>query len=133
MQRLTAFVVWVTVLVGLTGAVVALHSRGSEEQLPLNQSRALKLTPAATLSAANVQVFVAKAPEPVAAPRRTPVARIVCWPGGGGPLRNPWSCAIRYRSGTRAHYRVVVQPNGYYSGTGTGIVEGCCIKTPTLD
>jgi hypothetical protein len=48
-------------------------------------------------------------------------------------LRNPWSCAIRYRSGALARYRVVVQPNGYYSGTGAGIIDGCCVKTPTLD
>jgi hypothetical protein len=48
-------------------------------------------------------------------------------------LRNPWSCTIRYRSGTRAYYRVRVQPNGYYSGTGAGIIDGCCVKTPMLD
>jgi hypothetical protein len=133
MGRLSAIVVALAVLVGVAGAVVALHSRGGEEQLPLNQSRGLKLAPATTLSAVRVQAFVASAPEPVLASRRTPVAHVGCRPGGGGPLRNPWSCAIRYRSGTRAHYRVVVQPNGYYKGTGTGIIEGCCIKTPTLD
>jgi hypothetical protein len=48
-------------------------------------------------------------------------------------LRNPWSCTIRYRSGTRAHYRVIVRPDGSYTGVGTGIIEGCCVKTPTLD
>ncbi len=85
------------------------------------------------LSAASVESVVAQAPEPVLAGRRTPVVRVRCRPGGGGPLRNPWSCNIRYRSGTRAHYRVQVQPNGYYSGTGTGRIDGCCVKTPTLD
>lgn len=133
MRTTSAIVVWLAVLVGVAGAVVALQSHGGEEPLRLRQSGALKLTPARTLSAARVQTFVAKAPEPVPAPRRTPVARIRCDPGGAGPLRNPWSCVIRYRSGTRAHYRVIVQPNGYYKGVGTGIIEGCCVKVPTLN
>jgi hypothetical protein len=79
------------------------------------------------------QAVVAQAPEPVSPAKRTRPASVLCRPGGPGPLRNPWSCTIRYRSGTRAHYRVEVQPNGYYSGTGTGIIDGCCVKTPTLD
>lgn len=123
----------IAVLVGVAGALVSLHGHGGEELLRLNQARALRLTPSTTLSAAHVQAFVAKAPEPVLAARRTPVARVRCRPGGAGPLHNPWSCEIRYRSGTRAHYRVVVQPDGRYRGVGSGIIEGCCVQTPTAD
>jgi hypothetical protein len=121
------------VLVGVAGSTVALHSRVNEDLLRLEQSRSLTLTPATVLSAASVQIMAVKAPEPVSPARRTRPAQVRCRPGGPGALRNPWSCAIRYRSGTQAHYRLVVQPNGYYSATGTGIIEGCCIKTPMLN
>lgn len=60
-----------------------------------------------------------------------PPARLRRW--GGGALRNPWSCSIVYRSGTRAHHRLTVEPSGRYAGTGTGIISGCCVKAPTLN
>lgn len=133
MHRLTTAVVSMVVLVGLAAAVVVLRNRGGEDFLRIEQSRALELTPATVLSAARVEAVVAQAPEPVSAPTRTPPGQVRCRPGGARPLRNPWTCEIRYRSGTLAHYRVLVQPNGYYHGTGTGIIDGCCVKTPTLD
>jgi hypothetical protein len=133
MRRLAALVVSMTVLVGIAGTAVALHSRGGEDLFRYQQSRSLTLTPATVLSAGRVEAFVAKAPEPVPHAKRTRPALVRCLPGGAGVLRNPWSCTIRYRSGTRAHYRVIVRPGGSYTGVGTGIVEGCCIKTPTLD
>jgi hypothetical protein len=71
---------------------------------------------------------VARAPEPVAPAKRTRPEQVRCLPGAGGTLRNPWSCTVRYRSGVRAHYRVVVEPSGYYSGIGTGVIEGCCVR-----
>jgi hypothetical protein len=133
MRRLTAAVVWMVVLVGIAATAVVLRNRGGGDLFRIEQSRALSLTPATVLSAARVQAVVALAPEPVAAAKRTPPARVRCRPDGAGVLRDPWSCTIRYRSGTQAHYRVEVQPNGHYSGTGTGITDGCCVKTPTLD
>jgi hypothetical protein len=119
-------------LVGLAGALVAWRGHGGQELLRLREAHSLTRAAATTLSAARVQEFVARAPEPVAAAIRTPVQRIRCTPRGGGPLRNPWGCEIRYRSGTHAHYDVMVRPNGYYMGRGTGRIEGCCIKAPTL-
>jgi hypothetical protein len=80
-----------------------------------------------------VAAVVAQAPEPVPAARRTRPAQVRCRPEGGGTLRNPWSCTILYRSGKRAHYRVVVQPDGHYTGVGTGIITGCCVEAPTLE
>jgi hypothetical protein len=132
MGRLAALIVWVAVLIGAAGAAVALHSRGSEDVFRYEQSRSLTLTPASSLSAARVEAVVAEAPEPVRV-RRTKPARVRCRPGASGTLRNPWSCTIRYRSGTRAHYRVVVRPDGTYTGVGTGIIEGCCVSAPTLN
>lgn len=120
-------------LVGLAGGAFAFHSRGGEDLFRLRQSGALTLRTATALSAAQVESMVAKAPEPVSPVKRTHTAQVRCLPGAGGALRNPWSCAIRYRSGTRAHYRVLVQPDGHYTGVGTGIISGCCVKTPILE
>jgi len=133
MQRLVVPIVWGVVLVGVAGAVVALRSRGSEEAFQNEQSSSLALRPSPVLRAAQVATVVALAPEPVATAQRTRAVHVSCRPGGGGPLRNPWTCMILYRSGTRAHYRVQVEPNGSYSGVGTGIIEGCCVKVPTLN
>jgi hypothetical protein len=133
MRRLTAAVLWMAILVGIVATAVVLRNRGGEDLFRIQQSRALSLTPAKVLSAARVEAVVALAPEPVASARRTHPAQVRCRPGAAGVLRNPWSCTIRYRSGTHAHYRVEVQPNGYYSGSGTGIIDGCCVKAPTLD
>ncbi len=132
MRRLVAAVVWMFVLVGVASAIVALGNRGGEDLLRLEQSRSLILKSAPVLSAASVEAVVRLAPEPVARAKRTFPQRVRCRPGGAGPLRNPWSCEIRYRSGTRAHYRVLVRPDGYYSGSGAGMIDGCCVKTPML-
>ena len=133
MQRLAALIVWGAVLLGIAGTVVALRSRGGEEAFRYEQTRSLALTPALVLSADRVAAFVAEAPEPVSVARRTRPAQTRCRPQGGGTLRNPWACSILYRSGTRAHYRVTIQPDGRYTGVGTGIISGCCVAVPTLD
>jgi hypothetical protein len=132
-QRLAALIVWGAVLFGVAGTVLALRSRGSEEVFRYEQTRSLAFTPSPVLSGAHVAAVVARAPEPVAPAKRTRPARVRCRPGGGGTLRNPWSCTTRYRSGKRAHYRVLVQPDGHYTGVGTGIITGCCVEAPTLD
>jgi hypothetical protein len=131
-KRTTAAVVWLAILVGIAATAVVLRNRGGEDLFRVEQARSLDSRSATVLSAARVEAVVARAPEPVATDRRTSPTRVICRPGGLAPLRNPWSCTIDYRSGTRAHYRVQVQPNGYYSGSGTGIIDGCCVKTPTL-
>ncbi len=133
MRRLAAVIVWTVLAVGVAGGVLSLHSRGEVELLRAEQSRALGLRSAGAPTSAGVEAVVASAPEPVAPAQRTRPAHVRCRPGTGGTLRNPWSCTIRYRSGRRAHYRVVVEPNGYYSGAGTGIIEGCCVEAPPLN
>jgi hypothetical protein len=134
-RRLTAVVVWGALLFGAAGSVVALGSRGGAEVFQYEQSsRASPVEGSAgQVSAAHVAAVVAQAPEPVIAVKRTPPAQVRCLPGDGAVLRNPWSCAIVYRDGTRAHYVVTVEPDGHYRGTGTGIVTGCCVRTPALD
>lgn len=110
-----------------------LANRGGGDLFGVEQSRSLTLRTASVLSADRVEAVVGRAPEPVEPAKRTHPERVRCRPGGAVPLRNPWTCEIRYRSGTSARYRVLVQPNGYYSGRGTGIIDGCCVKTPALD
>lgn len=133
MPGLAALSICGAVLLGVAGTLVAATTRGSEGTFRDEQSRALRLAPSIDLTGAAVQTVVAEAPEPVdPASRRTPPVQVRCLAGGSGPLHNPWSCTVRYRSGTRAYYRVVVQPNGHYTGVGTGVITGCCVKTPML-
>jgi hypothetical protein len=132
-RRLVAATVWLVLLAGLLAALIVTSDRGDAEPFRIAQSRSLGLAPGTVLAAASVQAAVAQAPEPVVASKRTPPIRVRCRPGGPAPLRDPWSCLLRYRSGTTAHYRVEVQPDGYYAGSGTGLIDGCCIKTPSRD
>jgi hypothetical protein len=131
--KLSATVIWTAVLVGLAATAIVLGNRGGGDLFRVEQSRSLGIEPTSALRAAGVEAVVRKAPEPVSAAKRTPPVYVRCRPGGAPPLRNPWTCEVRYRSGTLAGYRVRVQPSGYYRGTGTGIIDGCCIKTPTSD
>ncbi len=128
-----ALVIWAILLLGAAGAFVAIEGRGSEDAFKSLQSSSLTLVPSGLLSGASVAVEVARAPEPVAAGHRTPAERADCEPKGSGTLRNPWVCTVRYRSGREAHYLVEVQPDGSYSGVGSGFINGCCIKVPTLE
>jgi hypothetical protein len=133
MRKWTAAVVSTAILVGIAATAVVLRNRGGEDLFRLRQSRSLAVRSAMVLSAARVEAVVAQAPEPVPAAKRTAPAQVSCRPEGAPPLRDPWSCTVRYRSGRHAHYRVQVQPDGAYSGRGTGIIDGCCVKTPALD
>lgn len=126
-------VVSVVLLIGAISGTLVLAGRGGQELFRAEQSQSLAVRPALVLSAAQVALVVSEAPEPVPAARRTHPEWVHCRAGGAGVLRNPWTCTVRYRSGRSAHYRVVVQPNGYYTGKGTGIIDGCCVKTPTLN
>lgn len=133
LQRLTPVIVSLAALAGVAGGAVALHERGGADLFRLRQSHALSTRHATVLGTAPVQAVVAQAPEPVASAQRTPVAAVRCRAGLEGALRNPWSCTVGYRSGRRAHYRVVVQPDGEYKGLGAGVIEGCCVAVPTLE
>jgi hypothetical protein len=133
MRRLTATVVFMAILVGIAATVAVLRERGGAGLLRIEQSRALEPAPSTAVKATQVEAVVSQAPEPVVPAKRTRPAEVHCKAGGGGVLRDPWSCTIHYRSGTWAHYLVQVQPDGHYTGRGTGRIEGCCVKTPTLD
>jgi hypothetical protein len=133
LRLLSGTVVSLALATGVAAGAIAWRGHGNESLYRYEQSGGASATAATVLSAAHVEALVAQAPEPVPAGKRTRPAAVQCRPGAPGILRNPWSCTIRYRSGTRAHYRVTVQPDGSYTGVGTGIINGCCVKTPTLD
>jgi hypothetical protein len=133
MRTVTAAVVWLAILVGIAATAVVLRDRGGADLFRIEQSRSLAQPSATVLRASRVEAVVREAPEPVVAAKRTPPTQVRCRPGGSGVLRDPWSCTIRYRSGRQAHYRVEVEPNGDYRGSGTGIIDGCCVKVPTLN
>jgi hypothetical protein len=133
LRLLSGVVVCLALVTGVAAGAIAWRGHGNESLYRYEQSGGVRGTMATVLSAAYVEAVVAQAPEPVPAGKRTRPSAVRCRPGAPGTLRNPWSCTIRYRSGTRAHYRVIVQPNGSYTGVGTGIITGCCVKTPTLN
>lgn len=133
MRAGTLVAVSLALLAGVAGGVAALSGRGDQELFRRTQARALSAIPSGAVTASSVEAVVARAPEPVLAARRTPPVHVRCRPGGGGVLRDPWTCAIRYRSGSRARYRVTVQPDGRYSGVGSGVIDGCCVTVTGLE
>ena len=97
------------------------------------QRQAQALTPQAVARVVRV------APDPVT---RKAGLTSRCVALGNGALRNPWTCAIRYREGRVISYQVTINADGSYSGdnelvrfrgqrfTDTGTINGCCITIP---
>jgi hypothetical protein len=117
-------VVGAAVTAGLAGSVVALGSRGADDQLLRDQRNP------PNLRASDVERVVRSAPDP-AVGKGSGVAA-TCTSAGSGPLGNPWSCVVRYKSGRRVRIAVRVQQDGYYDGryAGGGAATGCCIDLP---
>ena len=109
---------------GLAGTAVALGSRGADDQFLQDQRH----PPA--LKAADVERVVKTAPDPAVGKGGGVAA--TCKSRGSGPLKNPWTCVVRYPSGTRVRIAVRLQEDGYYSGRyeGGGAATGCCIDLP---
>jgi hypothetical protein len=109
---------------GLAGTAVALGSRGADEQFVQDQRHPPELR------AADVERVVKSAPDP-AVGKGAGVAA-TCTSRGSGPLKNPWTCVVRYRSGKRVRIAVRIQQDGYYAGryAGGGAATGCCVDLP---
>ena len=112
------------VTAGLAGSVVALGSRGADNQFLQDQRNP------PNLRAADVERVVRTAPDPAVGTGSGVAA--TCKSGGSGPLGNPWSCIVRYKSGRRVRIAVRVGQDGYYDGryAGGGAASGCCIDLP---
>src|SRR5207247_3985896 len=98
--------------------------RNADSNFLHNQENPPALKPAA------VARVVRSAPDPLVG--KGGGVSATCAPRGSGPLRNPWSCVVRYASGRRARLTVRVANDGSYLGryAGGGAAEGCCIEIP---
>jgi hypothetical protein len=126
-------VVWGALIVGAIGAVIAFGARGDGSEFSAAQAQALTKVVPTVLTGSRVAAAIALQPQAVPAAERTPEVKTQCISHGTGTLRNPWVCNVRYRRGPEAHYLLAIEPNGSYTGVGTGTISGCCIKVPTLN
>jgi hypothetical protein len=111
---------------GLAGLLFAVRGRGVDDQFLLRQRHPIEMR------ASDVEAPLKTAPEPVAPHRRDAVS-VSCTPRRSRRLRNPWRCAVSYRSGRTARLRVVVRSDGSYVGyflARSGSVVGCCVAPP---
>ena len=111
---------------GIAGTAVTLATRELDPAFDYRERHPLRITPD------QVQRAVATAPEPVPG-TKTAARKTRCKPGGGGDIRNPWTCTVTYRSGSRFTYSVQIEADGSYRGEnriGNRIVYGCCVKPP---
>jgi hypothetical protein len=117
------------VAAGLAGSAVALGSRGGDAQFLQEQRHPPSLRPA------EVERVVRSAPDPKSGTGHGVAA--TCKPKGAGPLRNPWSCVVRFQSGKRVRLNVQIQNDGTYDGRYVGVAgaaaSGCCINLPGIE
>ena len=125
LRGVEAIVIVPLVVASLAGAVVALVSRGADDEFLYRQQHPAVLRPE------QVERVLVTAPEPVAV-RRTQGVAASCRSGGRAALGNPWRCTVRYRSGGAARLRVTVRSDGSYVGRyrGGAGARGCCIEMP---
>lgn len=111
---------------GVAGTAVALGSRNSDAQFLQDQRHPPNLRPA------DVERVVRSAPDPASGKGHGTAA--TCESSGSPPLRNPWSCVVRFASGKSVRMTVRVLRDGTYEGRYIGIAgaaaSGCCIDLP---
>ncbi len=112
------------------GIVATLLTIANRDADPLFLSRQQNLHAVRT---ADVERAVIAPREPVApGAHATPARSARCRSGGSAGLRNPWTCSVRYRSGSRITYRVQLGADGSYRGRDPKIgrsITGCCVVT----
>ena len=118
-----AVLVLPSVVAAVLGSVVAASNRDAGDSFVLNQEQ---LQP---VQAAELEAAVVRAPNalPGSGGGRGNSAR--CRSRGGGELRNPWTCVVRYPSGDVIRYRVTVDPDRSFEGASRGnvlVISGCC-------
>jgi hypothetical protein len=114
---------------GFAGTVAAIGGRGADDAFLLDQANPQKVTRPA------VEKLVRTVPDP-APPHTLRPVRVRCRAGGPRGLRNPWRCALAYRSGTATSVTVVIRPDGSYRARyaqGPGSATGCCLAVPGSD
>src|SRR5881398_850596 len=123
-MRKALLIVLPVCLVGVIGGLVAISARESDANFVFRQQHAASIEPK------QVERAVMRAREPVPGNNGTRAVAGTCTPGRQGERRNPWLCRIRYGSGRRVDYQVVIEASGAFHGvnsTGERLVRGCCI------
>jgi hypothetical protein len=117
-----------TLAASLAGAATAIGGRGADSAFLYRQRHPLQV------QAPEVERLVRTAPDPLMG-KGPPGIAATCRPHGQRGLRNPWSCAVRYRSGRQAGIRVELRDDGSYTGRyrGGGQAQGCCIPAARRD
>jgi hypothetical protein len=113
---------------GVAGSVATLANRELDSAFDFRARNPLRVEPT------QVERAVMNAPEPAAEGPKTPARAARCRPGRAGDLRNPWTCTVRYGSGSRFRYTVQVEADGSFRGVneiGDRIISGCCVQAPS--
>ncbi|HTB50454.1 MAG TPA: hypothetical protein VK701_05705 [Solirubrobacteraceae bacterium] len=132
-MRFGGLLVALILVVGLGGAVIALHSREQNTQF-VSQQQAL-----APVRAGELERLILTTSDPRPGydhpPARARLARCVSF-APRAALGNPWSCVVRYAHPPDVRYRVTVRAEGSIYGSGQpegaplrGVltVRGCCV------
>lgn len=133
-MRYGGLLVALVLVVGIAGAVVALHSREENAQF-VSQQQALAPVGATQLERL---ILTTSDPRPGYArpPARARGAR--CTAATRSALGDPWSCVVRYPRLPRVRYRVIVYEDRSIYGAGqpegrplNGVlsVRGCCVAS----
>jgi hypothetical protein len=110
-------------------AMAALGSRDTDDAFLARQEHPLRVTAEA------VEKLMLTAPDPQP-PHEKDATRSRCEPQGGRELRNPWTCALTYPSGSVQRYVVTINGDGSYVADYVGdsaTATGCCLKSPAVE
>ena len=87
-----------------------------------------------TVEVQELELLVQKPRQPTPSGPGARGVRARCVPGSNSAQRNPWTCSVKYASGTTIRYRTTVKPDGSYSGgdrTRQFFISGCCVSGGT--
>jgi hypothetical protein len=131
-MRRPGLLVTLVLVVGVTGAVVALKSREGNAQFAAQQQDLLPVD----APALERLILTTSDPRPGYGGRARGVR---CVSAAQGALRNPWTCVVRYPLLPRVRYGVTVYANRSIRGSGqpeggllrgTLSLGGCCVDGP---
>ncbi len=123
-MRRPLIVILPILVLGSVAAVVALSAHRANSQFVYEQQHPTVIDPH------ELDLILQKTREPVPGGDGSPAIAVSCTPGDTGPKLNPWRCEIRYRSGIKISYQLVVALNGAFEGadsTETRLIHGCCL------
>jgi hypothetical protein len=115
-------------VVGVIATVVVLRNRESDTAFLFGQQG--NPTERAASRRTQLEAALRRSREPVPGGGGSRARTVSCRRGSAGELGNPWTCSVRYVSGTSYRYTVRVAPAGSFQGVTadrTRVVRGCCV------